>query len=127
MIAEYIQAALERAQNKVIDNSKPVFLREVPELEGVWATGYIVEECRRELISVIEGWIALRLSMGDSIPPIGSFTINVSMDRGLLSKIVPVSRNELIKGSRSWDSQLPLLMAGVLEDELGHESLFGKA
>ena len=65
--------------------------------------------------------------MGDSIPPIGSFTINVSMDRGLLSKIVPVSRNELIKGSRSWDSQLPLLMAGVLEDELGHESLFGKA
>jgi len=46
----------------------------------VWATGYTFEECRRELISVIEDWIALRLRMGDSIPPIGSFTINVSME-----------------------------------------------
>ena len=72
MFAEYIQAALERAQYKIIDNPEPV-LGEVPELEGVWATGSTVEDCRRELISVIEGWIALRLRMGDSIPSIGNF------------------------------------------------------
>jgi len=79
MFAEYIQAALERAQYKIIDNPEPVF-GEVPDLEGVWATGSTVEDCRRELISVIEGWIALRLRMGDSIPPIGNFTINVSTE-----------------------------------------------
>ena len=64
---------------KIIDNPEPVF-GEVPELEGVWATGSTVEDCRRELISVIEGWIALRLRMGDSIPSIGNFTINVSTE-----------------------------------------------
>ena len=79
MFAEYIQAALERAQYKIIDDPEPVF-GEVPELDGVWATGNSIEECRRELISVIEGWIALRLRMGDSIPPIDSVGINVSKE-----------------------------------------------
>ncbi len=66
MFAEYIQAALERVQYKLIDNPGPVF-GEVPELEGVRATGKTVEEYRRELISVIEGWIALRLRMGERL------------------------------------------------------------
>ena len=34
MFAEYIKAALERAEYKVIDDLEPVF-GEVPELEGV--------------------------------------------------------------------------------------------
>jgi len=55
-------------------------LGEVREGDGIWSTGKTVEECRRELISVIEGWIALRLRMGDSIPPIGSVSINVSTE-----------------------------------------------
>lgn len=49
MFAEYIQTALELSQYKVIDNPEPIF-GEVPELEGVWATGKTVKECRRELI-----------------------------------------------------------------------------
>jgi predicted RNase H-like HicB family nuclease len=79
MFAEYIQAALEKAEYKIIDNPEPIF-GEVPDLEGVWATGMTVEECRRELISVIEGWIALRLKMGDSIPVLGSVAISVSTE-----------------------------------------------
>jgi predicted RNase H-like HicB family nuclease len=79
MFAEYIQAALNRAVYKTIDNPEPIF-GEIPELEGVWATGNTVEECRRELISVIEGWIVLRLRMGDTIPPVGGCTINVSLE-----------------------------------------------
>jgi predicted RNase H-like HicB family nuclease len=50
------------------------------ELEGVLATGNTVEECQRELIRVIEGWIVLRLRMGDTIPPVGGRTINVSLE-----------------------------------------------
>lgn len=67
MFAEYIQAALERAEYKIIDNPESIF-GEVPEIEGVWATGMTVEECRKGLISVIEGWIALRLRMGGPFP-----------------------------------------------------------
>jgi len=78
MFAEYIEAALERAVYKILeDEEEPIFVS-VPELPGAWATGKTIEEARKELISVIEGWIALRLRMGRSIPPIGGHTITVS-------------------------------------------------
>ena len=78
MFAEYIEAALEKAVYKTLeDEEEPIFVS-VPELPGAWATGKTIEESRKELISVIEGWIALRLRMGRSIPPIGGHTITVS-------------------------------------------------
>ena len=70
MFAEYIEAALERAVYKTIEDEDPIFVS-VPELQGAWATGKTAEEARKELISVIEGSIALRLRMGRSIPTIG--------------------------------------------------------
>ncbi len=79
MFVEYIQAALERAQYKVIEDEEPYFAS-VPDLPGVWASGKTVEECRKELISVIEGWVLLRLKMGRSIPPIGGITLRVSTE-----------------------------------------------
>ena len=79
MFSEYIEAALERAVYKNIDDEDPIFVS-VPELPGAWASGKTVEEARKELISVIEGWIALRLRMGRSIPPIGSHTIIASIE-----------------------------------------------
>ena len=79
MFVEYIQAALERAQYKVIEDEEPYFAS-VPDLPGVWASGKTVEECRKELISVIEGWVLLPLKMGRSIPPIGGITLRVSTE-----------------------------------------------
>jgi predicted RNase H-like HicB family nuclease len=46
----------------------------------VWATGKTFEECRKELISTIEGWIVLGLRMGQHIPPIKGNTIEVSAE-----------------------------------------------
>ena len=79
MFAEYIQAALERAQYKTIDDEEPYFAT-VPELPGVWASGKTIEECRKELMSVIEGWVLLRLRMGRSIPSVGGKNIIVSAE-----------------------------------------------
>ncbi len=79
MFAEYVLAAMERAHYEIIDDEEP-FYSEVPELKGVWATGKTLEECRKNLKSGIEGWIALRLRMGRSIPPIDGVTINVSTE-----------------------------------------------
>ncbi len=80
MFAEYIEAALERAVYKTLeDEEEPIFVS-VPDLPGAWATGETIEEARKELISVIEGWIALRLRMGRSIPPIGGHTITASTE-----------------------------------------------
>jgi predicted RNase H-like HicB family nuclease len=79
MFAEYIQAAMERATYEIIDDPEP-FYGEVLELQGVWATGKTLEECRKELQSVIEGWIALKLRLGHPIPPIGGQIINASAE-----------------------------------------------
>jgi len=79
MFAEYIQAAMDQATYEVIDDPEP-FYGEVPELEGVWATGKTLEDCRRELQEVIEGWIALKLRFGHPIPAIGGHSINASAE-----------------------------------------------
>jgi predicted RNase H-like HicB family nuclease len=63
MITEYINAALQRAKFEIIDNEKPYY-GEVPELEGVWATGKTLEECRQDLAEVIDGWLVVRLRRG---------------------------------------------------------------
>jgi len=74
MILEYIQAALSRAKYEIIKDEDP-FYGEVPELKGVWATGKTLEECRRNLSEVVEGWIVVRLKKGLSIPPIDNYVI----------------------------------------------------
>ena len=80
MFAEYIAAALEKAEYEIIDDLEPYYAH-VPGLQGVWATGKTFEECRKELISAIEGWIVLGLRMGQPIPSISGCTIDVSVER----------------------------------------------
>ena len=48
MFAEYIQAAMDKATYEIIDDPEP-FCGEVPELQGLWATGKTLEECRMNL------------------------------------------------------------------------------
>lgn len=74
MIVEYIEAALSKARYEVIKDEEPYY-GEVSELEGVWATGKTLEECRKNLIEVIEGWIIVRLRKGLPIPSIGEYKI----------------------------------------------------
>lgn len=96
MFAEYIQAALERAEYEIIEDPEPYYAQ-VPGLPGVWATGKTFEECRKELISVIEGWIVLGLRLGYPIPPIKGHTIDVSVEptarRPFLCGFAPLASN----------------------------------
>ncbi len=74
MLIEYIEAALARARYEIIDDEEPYY-GEIPELKGIWATGKTLEECRKRLSEVIEGWIIVRLKKGLSIPPLGKYRI----------------------------------------------------
>jgi predicted RNase H-like HicB family nuclease len=67
MLTEYIQEALKRARYEIIDDEEPYY-GEVPELQGVWATGKTLEECRENLREAIEGWIIVRLQRGLPLP-----------------------------------------------------------
>jgi predicted RNase H-like HicB family nuclease len=74
MITEYINAALARAKYELIEDEEPYY-GEVPELQGVWATGKTLEECRRKLAEVIDGWLLVRLKKGLPIPPLGEYRL----------------------------------------------------
>ncbi len=74
MIIEYIETALSKAKYEIIEDEEPYY-GEVPELKGVWATGKTLEECRKNLAEVIDGWIIVRLRKGLPIPAVGECKI----------------------------------------------------
>jgi predicted RNase H-like HicB family nuclease len=74
MIVEYIEAALGKAKYDIIRDEEPYY-GEVPGLKGIWATGKTLEECRKNLSEVIEGWIIVRIKKGLPIPPLGRYRI----------------------------------------------------
>ena len=53
MFAEYIQAAMDKATYEIIDDPEP-FYGEVPELQGLWATGKTLEECQKNLVDALK-------------------------------------------------------------------------
>ena len=66
MLLEYLEKAVEKAEYKKLDDDS--WFAQIPRFEGVWANGKTVEECRRELLEVLEEWIFLKINDGDSIP-----------------------------------------------------------
>ena len=76
MLLAYIQATLERAKYEMIKDKEP-FYGEVPELEGVWATGKTLEECRRNLAAAVEDWLLFSIAKGLPIPPLGDTSIRL--------------------------------------------------
>ena len=82
MLREYIEAALKSAHYELIDDEEPYY-GEVPGLQGVWATGKTLEECRHNLGDVIEGWVLIRLSRGLSIPSVGEVEVVLPREMAL--------------------------------------------
>jgi predicted RNase H-like HicB family nuclease len=76
MLTEYIQEALNRAHYEMIADEEP-FYGQVPDLQGVWATGKTLEECRARLAEVIEDWLLLSIARGLPIPPLGRASIRL--------------------------------------------------
>ncbi len=74
MILDYLSAALESAHYELIEDEEP-FYASVPGLEGVWATGKSLEECRRNLSSAIEDWILFSVRMGAPLPPVAGVSL----------------------------------------------------
>jgi len=75
MLFEYILGALESAEYKKLDDG--TWFAEIPGFEGVWANGKTVEECRKELVEVLEEWLILKLRDGDPIPKVKDIEIRI--------------------------------------------------
>jgi predicted RNase H-like HicB family nuclease len=68
MIKAYIDAAMERAHYEMFDDE--TIYGEIPECPGVYANEATLEQCRRVLEEVLEGWILLRLREHLELPVI---------------------------------------------------------
>jgi len=75
MLGEYIQGAIESAEYKKLEDGS--WFAEIPGFSGAWANGKSVEECRKELIEVLEEWIVLKIKDKDNIPIVKGIDINI--------------------------------------------------
>lgn len=66
MINQFIDQNLKRAKYKILKDG--TYYGEIPRFQGVWAQGKNLEECRRELHEVIEGWLLLKVHSHESVP-----------------------------------------------------------
>ena len=76
MITEYIEAALSRATYEIIQDEEPYY-GEISDLQGVWASGKTLEECRHNLAETVEGWVLLSIAKGLPIPTLGEASIHL--------------------------------------------------
>ena len=67
MFQEFLNLYINEARYELIDRGK-TYYGEIPELKGVWATGKTLEQCRKNLLETMEGWILLRLRKNLPIP-----------------------------------------------------------
>ena len=75
MLTEYIHAALKRGEYKKLEDQS--WFAEIPGFEGVWANGGTIEECRAELLEVLEEWLILKLRDSDPIPRLEGLDLEV--------------------------------------------------
>jgi predicted RNase H-like HicB family nuclease len=75
MIVEYCQKAIERAEYKKLADGS--WFAEIPRFQGVWANGDSVEKCRKELFTVLEEWLLLKVKDGDVIPDVDGLRVEI--------------------------------------------------
>lgn len=73
MLTQYIQSALRKAHYEVEDG---VFYAEIDGFDGVLASGGTLEDCREQLIEVLEGWLIVGIRHGHLLPVVEGIDLN---------------------------------------------------
>lgn len=76
MLLDYLNTALERATYDKIEDEEPYY-GEIPDIQGVWATGATLEECRRNLLQALEDWVFFSIYRGETVPVIGGVSLEL--------------------------------------------------
>ena len=66
MLSEFVEKKLRGAKYKILGDK--TYFGEISGLRGVWANAKNLEDCRKELQEVLEGWLILKIKDGDPIP-----------------------------------------------------------
>jgi predicted RNase H-like HicB family nuclease len=80
MLLDYINKALSNAEYDKLEEGS--FSGRIPQCQGVIAFGKTLFECQKELESVLEGWLIIKIRHGDTLPVIDGLDINVGIPSG---------------------------------------------
>jgi len=81
MLIDYINKALSKAEYDKLEDD--TFSGKIPECPGVLAFGKTLFECQKELESVFEGWLIVKIRHGDTLPVIDHLNINAGVPQGI--------------------------------------------
>ena len=73
-IYRYIDKAMSEAVYEKIDDNE--YAGKIPSCLGVIAFAPTLEECKEELLSVLEDWILVGIRLGHPLPEVGGIDIN---------------------------------------------------
>jgi predicted RNase H-like HicB family nuclease len=93
MIIEYCHKAIGKAEYRKLEDG--TWFAEIPGFKGVWANGDSVEECRKELINVLEEWLVIKLWDKNPIPTVDGLKIEIRTAIGNFKR-------KMGKNSRGW-------------------------
>lgn len=79
MIAEYIANVIKSAKYEILSEDNSIYA-EIPGFQGVYANAETFEECRSELIEVLEEWLIFRLRKNLDLPIIHGIDLQVRAD-----------------------------------------------
>ena len=83
MLTEYIEKAMRLAHYELMENGR--CWGEIPPLQGVWAEGQTLEECRDALREVLEDWLLVGLRRGHRIPVVEGIDLNQKAEAGAVA------------------------------------------
>jgi predicted RNase H-like HicB family nuclease len=81
MLIDYINKALSKAEYDKLEDG--TFSGIIPKCPGVLAFGKTLFECQKELESVFEGWLIVKIRHGDTLPVIDHLNINADIPHGI--------------------------------------------
>jgi len=76
MLLNYIEKAMHQAKYEILEEDNSYY-GEIPECNGVYANKSNLEDCRKELQEVLEGWILTRIYNKLSLPVIDGEEVKI--------------------------------------------------
>ncbi|MGH7176245.1 MAG: type II toxin-antitoxin system HicB family antitoxin [Tepidisphaeraceae bacterium] len=81
MLTEYIEAAMKRAKYELLEGGEGYFAT-IAGFRGLWANERTLRGCRKELRSVLESWLIIKLRHDDNdFPVLAGINLNTPRRR----------------------------------------------
>ena len=76
MLSNYLAAAMRHARYEILTDDHSYY-GEIPPCQGVWSNAATLEECRNELVEVLESWLFFRISRNLPLPTIDGLALEI--------------------------------------------------